>query len=108
MKKLLLGISNKSDYRIVRAHSGYGMILNKFALVIKETKHAALLMSLPKEPLPDYIREQEGLEIPILDNRALNFLKEETVWRAKRNVTDQRNNILGWKKTYTVNGLAPL
>ncbi len=63
-------------------------MLNKFALVLKETKHAALLMQLPNKIISDDGYGQRGTEIPVLDLHAMPMLKEDTVWRAKRSTND--------------------
>ncbi|ESZ65955.1 hypothetical protein [Mesorhizobium sp. L103C131B0] len=60
------------------------MVLNEFALIIKETNHAALLMSLPNEIVSHDGYGQTGLEVPLMNERALDMKKAETVWRAKR------------------------
>ena len=65
--------------KIFRAHTGITMILNSFAMVIKESKSAVLLMSLPHKDISG--DGQEGYEIPV---RTVN-LSKETVFRAKKN-----------------------
>jgi restriction system protein len=47
--RIIDDVSRSLDRRVLRAHSGYNMVLNDFALVIKETKRAALLMALPRQ-----------------------------------------------------------
>ncbi len=74
------------DPRVVHAHSGVTMILNKFALVLKETNHAALLMSLPRMTTSDDGHGQVGFEVPHLDDTCLPMLKADSVFRAKRSV----------------------
>lgn len=84
VERLLLDVRQKKDSRVVHAHAGYNMVMNKFALVLKETKHAALLMALPRLRVSDDGYGQRGTEIPNLDAVALQLLQKDTVWRAKR------------------------
>jgi len=88
VERLLLDVRQRTDPRVVHAHWGYGMVLNKFALVLKETKHAALLMALPHSTVYDDGYGQRGTEIPLLDASAGHFLKADTVWRAQRSTGD--------------------
>lgn len=83
------------DMRIVHAYSGKTMILNSFALVLKETKYAALLMALPRVTVSHDGYGQEGMEIPELGAEALPMLKADTVFRAKRTVND-RGEVRFW------------
>lgn len=39
--RIIEDVAHRRDPRVLHAHSGYGAIMNNFALVIKETKHAA-------------------------------------------------------------------
>ena len=88
VERLLFDLRQRTDPRVVHAHAGYNMVLNKFALVLKETKHAALLMALPHFTVSDDGYGQRGTEIPLLDATALPFLRTDTVWRAKRSIDD--------------------
>ncbi|MFT2157998.1 restriction endonuclease [Pseudomonas putida] len=74
---------------VTHAHTGYRTITNSFALVLKETRHAALLMGLPRQNLFQDPHGLEGHEVPILDHRALSMKRLETVFRAKRSEDDQ-------------------
>ena len=60
---------------------------NQFALVLKETKHAALLMQLPRRVVEDDGYGQRGKEVPdtrsLLQNRTLTPTSGD-VWRAKK------------------------
>lgn len=80
---------------VVHAHGGYNTISNIFALVLKETKHAALLMRLPKLVSGQDTLGLEGHEVPILDDRVLTVKNFETVFRAKRSV-DDRGRVAYW------------
>ena len=82
-------IEGGSHALVVHAHTGYRTIGNSFALVLKETKHAALLMSLPRQIISQDTHGLEGHEIPVLDNRVLSSKNADTVFRAKRSLDDQ-------------------
>ncbi|MET4085631.1 restriction endonuclease [Bradyrhizobium sp. S3.5.5] len=88
VERQLREIGQKAHPRVVHAHSGYNITTNEFALILKETKHAALLMALPDLTISDDGYGQRGTEIPILDGRALPLLKQDTVWRARRSTDD--------------------
>lgn len=81
-------VTEGRDPRIVHAHTGYGITSNAFALVLKETNHAALLMALPRIEISG--DGQMGWERPALDDRAFARLAADTVWRVKRTVDDGR------------------
>jgi hypothetical protein len=74
---------------VVHARTGYQTIGNSFALVLNETKHAALLMRLPRHILGQDAHGLEGHELPILDKQILTAKNADTVFRAKRSVDDQ-------------------
>ncbi|WP_167525438.1 restriction endonuclease [Roseomonas genomospecies 6] len=95
VERLLLDVHENTRPHVVQARCGFGMIYNKFALVLKETKHAALLMELPSRTVSDDGYGQRGTEIPLLDANALTMLKEDTVWRAKRS-TDKEGRTHYW------------
>ncbi|MDU9393246.1 hypothetical protein [Pseudomonas sp. zfem002] len=80
---------------VVHAHTGYRTITNSFALVLKETRHAALLMYLPKRIVGQDGHGLEGHEVPILDNRILTERSGATVFRAKRSV-DSQGHVSYW------------
>jgi hypothetical protein len=46
MRWVSMAVAQRRDHRMVCARSGYNTVMNVFALVVKETKHAALLMGL--------------------------------------------------------------
>lgn len=74
---------------VTHAHTGYRTITNSFSLVLKETRHAALLMCLPRRNLYQDSHGLEGHQVPVLDHSALAMKRTETVFRAKRSVDDQ-------------------
>lgn len=86
----LLGNLVQNDPRIVDASTGIRTIANQFALVLKETKYAALLMSIPAQTIWDDGYGQRGLEVPDLSESCLNNLNSEYVFRAKRSVEGAR------------------
>lgn len=84
-------VANTRYSRIVHATYGYNMNWNSFALVIKESQHAALLMGLEKQMISDDGYGQRGMEVPKFDATSVsNLLRSENVWRAKRFVRDGR------------------
>ncbi|WP_210246638.1 restriction endonuclease [Rhizobium sp. RU20A] len=89
VEKLIYEVAQKRDPRIVRARSGYNTTMNEFALVVKETKHAALLMGLSGATVSHDGFGQRGTEVPLLDGSTIGRLTGELVWRARRNVRDR-------------------
>ena len=75
---------------ILQASGGWNITDNWFALLLKETKHAALLMSLPKAILDHDGYEQVGRHVPKLDPSTIDFFRSENVWRARRSTRDGR------------------
>lgn len=67
---------------VVHAHTGYTNCSNSFCLVLKESRHAALLMRLPKRSVSG--NGWQGEEVPVLDSSAALNLKEEAVFRVRR------------------------
>lgn len=82
-------VEGGSHALVLHADTGYRTITNSFALVLKETRHAALLMRLPRRIVGQDGNGLEGHEVPILDNRILAARNAATVFRAKRTVDDQ-------------------
>lgn len=89
------------DPRIIHAHTGYSMILNQFALILKETKYAALIMALPSRTISDDGYGQTGFEIPDIGPECLTRLNAETVFRAKRQVHDGRVSYWNGRELYS-------
>lgn len=85
---LLHQVTTGTDPRVLCTTWGYNATHNSFALVLKETKHAALLMSLPSRTLNHDGYGQRGTEVPSFGEDALSHHGVETVWRAKRKVHD--------------------
>lgn len=83
VSKIICDIGDRKDARVVQAGSGYNCVRNEFALVIKESKHAALLMKLTGKTLSDDGYGQRGLEVPNLDP-LMPYFNTQGVVRAKR------------------------
>ncbi|MEP3920564.1 MULTISPECIES: restriction endonuclease [Paracoccaceae] len=73
VSEIIRDIGDRKDPRVVRAGSGYNCVRNKFALIIKESKHAALLMNLSGKVISDDGYGQRGLEVPNLDPHLPSF-----------------------------------
>lgn len=82
--RLISEVAGRVDPRIVHASGGWNMTDNWFALVLKETKHAALLMGLPNAVVADDGYGQRGTHIPRLDAETISRFSRDNVWRAKR------------------------
>ncbi|TBN18061.1 restriction endonuclease [Agrobacterium cavarae] len=102
VSNLLQTLSSK-DPRIVHAHTGYSVIMNQFAVVLKETKHAALLMAIPARNISHDGYGQVGFEVPDIGLKCLERLTADHVFRAKRSVNhgqvsywDGRNLFSAW------------
>lgn len=95
VSRLLQQVSMAADPRVLHTTWGYNMTHNSFALVLKETKHAALLMSLPRRTVTHDGYGQRGWEVPLFGEDALRYHRIETVWRAKRKV-DERGRVSYW------------
>lgn len=88
VERLLLEVRDKKDSRVLHARWGYNSTHNTFAVVLKETRHAALIMSLPSQNVTDDGYGQRGTEAPRIDASALQHLRAEAVWRTKKRVWD--------------------
>lgn len=88
VSRLLHQMALAADPRVLHTTWGHNMTHNSFALVLKETKHAALLMSLPHRTVTHDGYGQRGTEVPSFGEDALGHHCVETVWRAKRTVCE--------------------
>ncbi|MCW0018956.1 restriction endonuclease [Rhizobium sp. BT-226] len=88
--RIISEVANRRDPRVLHASFGHNVIMNNFALVIKETKHAALLMGLGNHTVSDDGYGQRGAEIPLFQPSTISRLKGDLVWRAKRKSDDGR------------------
>lgn len=89
VSRLLQSLS-PNDPRIVHASTGYSVTMNQFAIVLKETKHAALLMAVPARIISDDGYGQMGFEVPEIGPACIDRLTSDTVFRAKRSVRGSR------------------
>jgi hypothetical protein len=80
----LIGNLAPRDARIVRAHTGYSVVMNQFAIVLKETKYAALLMAIPARTISDDGYGQMGFEVPDIGPNCLDRLTADCVFRTRR------------------------
>lgn len=87
--KILREIGYGRDARLVHATHGYESTRNSFAIVIKESKHAALLMSLSNSVVSHDGFGQAGFEVPNLDP-TLPDHNHNGVVRARRKEEDGR------------------
>jgi len=87
-KKLLLELRNTPDQRVLQATNHFRTITNRFAVVLKETNHAALLMSIESETISDDGYGQQGYEIPKFSQKSVDRIRPETVWRVKRKLSE--------------------
>lgn len=89
VQRLVAELRHHPDDRVVHAVWGFNMTHNSYALVIKETKHAALMLSLGSRSASGDDRGQVGTEIPLLDATALTHFNADGVFRATRKVDEQ-------------------
>ncbi len=101
VERVLSEIGGQRHPRVLHASGGINIILNDFALILKETKHAALLMHLPRLEVSGDGFGQIGTEVPRLDGHALKMLKADSVWRARRTVEDGRVRYWDGRRLFT-------
>ncbi len=92
-------IDSSLESRIFRASYGTGMILNSFVVVLRETKTAVLVMSLPKKTVSG--DDLQGFEVPVRDKSAMRYLNKETVFRARKSHENGRVTLWGDGKLYS-------
>lgn len=88
VERILAGLAIHPDARIVHATWGYNMCHNSYAIAIKETKHAALLLRIGNLEISNDGYGQRGTEVPRLDASTMNSFNEDGVRRALRHVHD--------------------
>ena len=93
--RLLHQLSLAPNPNVLHTNWGYNMTHNNFVVVLKETKYAALLMSLPPRTVSHDGYGQRGTEVPSFGEDALGHHSAETVWRAKRKV-DENGRVSYW------------
>lgn len=85
IEKLLRGIDgNGLEGKIFHANSGYTNIDNSYAMVVKETKGAALLVKLPKKVHTHDGHGQRGTHLPDTSLESLSKIGKLYVFRAKK------------------------
>ena len=89
VERLVRVLARQPDARIVHASSGYNMCKNTYAIVIKETRHAALLLNIGKRGISDDGYGTRGTEVPLLDSTMMNRFNESGVFRALRKESDK-------------------
>ena len=103
LEKLLdeKGVSSSLEGKIVYARWGATMLINSFAIVLRESKGAVLLMKLPTIVVSgDSLR---GCEVPDIGIAAFKNLNAEKVFRAKKIERDSGEVALrGDMKLYVV------
>ncbi|MGV8863488.1 MAG: restriction endonuclease [Pseudomonas sp.] len=92
---VLRDVNAGNGNHVVHARGRYNTISNVFGLVLKETRHAALLMRLPKQITGQDGHGLEGHEVPVLNDQILTVKNFGTVFRAKRTV-DDRGRVAYW------------
>ncbi|MBD2169475.1 restriction endonuclease [Calothrix membranacea FACHB-236] len=98
----LKNISNTLEGKIFHATKDYGMLWNLFAIVLRESKGAALLMNLPRITVSIVRDAFQGYEIPDTGVAALDQLNAQNVFRAKKNYNDKGELYLwGDQKLYS-------
>ncbi|MEZ2236027.1 restriction endonuclease [Microcoleus sp.] len=84
----LNGLTDTLEGKIFRATEYYGMIRNCFAIVLRDSKGAALLMELPRTTVSIVGDSFRGYEIPDTGIAALSYLNAEKLFRAKKKYKD--------------------
>ena len=84
VNRLIADLTSRRDHRLLCTSFGHNATHNDFALVVKESNHAALLMRLGSITISDDGYGQRGTEIPRLDGTTIERLNGDMVWRAKR------------------------
>jgi len=93
-RRLIATLQHRPDARVVHAVWGFNMVHNSYAVVIKETKHAALLLGVGSQSTSGD-KEQRGTEIPVLDGTTMNRFNAAGVFRVARSV-DEQNRVSYW------------
>ena len=95
IENILSSARNNPNEYIVHAHTGYTVMTNSFALKLKESKHAALLLELPTDVISHDGYKTRGLEVPELEaSSVLNAFSKpapigvSNVSRAKKYIDD--------------------
>lgn len=89
LSKIVYELCHAPDARILHSTWGWNMIHNSYAIVVKETKHAALIISIGSQKLSDDGYGQRGSEAPLINNSVLDRCNAEFVVRAQKSVDDR-------------------
>jgi hypothetical protein len=95
LNSVLRDIEHGDYSRILHASTGFRTMGNAFAIVLKETRHAALLMTIPKQIVSQDSYGLEGHEAPVLGSGILSWRTSDTVFRAKRKI-DEEGRVSFW------------
>lgn len=97
------GSRDTLEGKIFHATKYYGSIWNCFAIVLRESKGAVLLMKLPETMVSVVGDSFRGYEVPDTGVAALSYLNAENVFRAKKNYKDNGEFYLwGDQKLYSL------
>ncbi|WP_197685175.1 restriction endonuclease [Herminiimonas arsenitoxidans] len=102
VQRIIDDVAGRKDSRIVHASYGRNMIFNNFALVIKETQHAALLMKIANRIVSHDGYEQSGFVVPIIDGTTASRFNGDTVFRAKRSTKNGQVSYWDGENLYQV------
>ena len=98
IEKTLIAAQEHPNQHVVHAHTGVTMSLNSFAVKLKESKHAALLMELPSRIISHDGHKQRGYEVPVMNpsirlcaTSNSSVAKPGRVFRAKKTSTGNSN-----------------
>ncbi len=87
--------------KVFHAKTGYGIIDNQFALVVKESKGAVLAVKLPAVTTDGNEARPTGFHIPALDSKG--DFGADKIFRAKRGVREGGMACLrGDRKSFTI------
>lgn len=84
LAKVLGKAMKKPRHYVVHANVGETMRMNAFAVILKESKHAALLMGLPSRTVSHDGYETRGLEVPVIDPLSLHSQGTGRIFRVKK------------------------
>ncbi|MBU7586618.1 MAG: restriction endonuclease [Nostoc sp. TH1S01] len=82
-------LTNTLEGKIFHTTKYYGMVVNSFALVLRESKGAVLLMNLPRITVSIIRDGFQGYEVPDTGVDALDYLNAKNVFRAKKKYNDK-------------------
>ena len=91
---------NSQEY-VVHASVGVTMAMNSFAVLLKEAKHAALLMEVPRRIVEHDGYEQRGCEVPNLTKRVMGDRRVQRIFRAKKAVDGKRRTFWTGRELYS-------